>query len=227
MIQNRMKHEMKNKKALWVIRAILTGILAAAMLAVWPGYAVYEQYISETNSYHCTETEPLAGSEKISQYFVPQMSMLDEIEIAVQYNEPKAQKETIRFEVCCESGECILATDIELEQIPNGGYYGIEIGKRVKKGEIYYWTITAPKKEDCQLTVMYTENLAYQAVENTYVTKGDERYGTEAVKTVSQYVYRVHPDKAVILGNYWTVFLIVWLVCLEMADRIWAKFHNS
>lgn len=217
----------KNEKALRIVRIILTVLLVVAMLAVWPGYATYELYVSKTNSYHCTETEPLAGGEKVSQYFVPQMSILHSIEIAVQYDEEKTRDETIRFQVCSESGECIFEADFPLSQIPNGGYYGIEIGKHVKVGETYYWSVIAPQNEACQMTVMYTETLVYQAAENAYVTKGEERYGTEAVQTVSQYIYRVHPDKAVIVGNYWTVFAIIWLVCLELANRLFAKYNQK
>lgn len=217
----------KDEITVWVIRILLTLLLGVAMLATWPGYAVYDTYCSTTNSYGCDVTEPLASGERIAQYFVPQSSVLDCIEIAFQYNEDAVLEEALEFELYRASGESVLKTTIPMKQIPNGGYFGIEIGKRVKAGESYYWSVTSPQKESCGLIAMYTTNVANQAVENTYVTINEELFPAEAAQTVSQYVYRIHPSKVVILAKYWTVYIIIWLICLELVDRFRAKYHKS
>jgi len=210
---------MGKRKKLWITRVILTMALAGAMLAVWPGYAVYDTYVSNTNSYGCLLTEPLSDKGSFAQYFVPQWRWLHTIELAVQYNEEAARGQSLRFELCRGSGECIYEEEIPLERIPNGGYFGIEVDRHLQAGEEYYWSIAAPQDADSRLVVMYTDTEAYQAAENEYITWNGVGYGTGSSQSVSQYIYRLHPDRAEILGKYWTFFILVWIVCMEVADR--------
>ncbi len=96
----------------------------------------------------------------------------------------------------------------------------MEIDKKVRVGELYYWRIVAPEAQEAQLSVMYTDTQEYQAPENQYITLGEEQYGNETSQSVSQYVYKVHPDKAVVIGKYWIFFVLIWILCMEAADRV-------
>lgn len=207
------------RRGIWAARCILTVLLAGCMLGVWPGYLVHDDYVSRTISDRSEAADVPAPRSAVTQYFVPRQGHMARMEFAVLFDEEKAGDSAVRFALCEESGREIFSREILLEQMESGMYYGIRIDRPLKAGGTYSWTLVSPDAEDIGFQVMYTNHLDDQAPENTLFLLGEEQYG-EIAQTVSQYTYRTHPDKIIILGKYWLGAVLAYIVCMDMVNRL-------
>lgn len=213
----------KNNIILWIARGILTILLLCCMWAVYPGYFIHNYFLSTTISSSCTTTSILPSTTQATQYFVPQLPYLDAIQFAVEYNEENIQDQMITFFLCDESSDKVIVTqDIPLKDIQSSCYYEISIRKKLNPGKEYYWYLIAPKDETCGFRILYTENLADQAPENSLFLINNTPE-SEYAQTVSQYQYYVHPDKVIIIAGYWMSSILVYIVCLEILNRLCKK----
>lgn len=208
----------KRQRVIWAVRCILTVLLIGFILCAWPGYLVHDYFVNRTFSERHEYTDILPSQSVMTQYFVPQRSHLCSIEFAIMFNEENAGDETIRFVLCEESGCEILSKEIPLEQAGSGSYYKITVNKRLEKGKTYYWALICPDAEDIDIQVMFTNHLTDQAQENVLFLLNDEQYG-DITQTISQYTYLVHPDKIIIIGNYWMGAVFVYVICMDIVSR--------
>lgn len=212
----------KSSRPLWAVRVILTALLAGFLLWVWPGYLVHDEYISGTYSGNY-EPAQLLPNTVVTQYFVPQMPHLEVIQLAVIFDDgnPAAAGEKVEFVLCEESGREIYSEEIPLGQMESGHYYDINVHQRVKVNQKYYWMLVSPAGEEACLQMMYTNHKEDQPPENTLFLVDDMELNGIA-QTVSQYVYLSHPDKIIIIGGYWTGAVLVYIICMDIADRFLA-----
>lgn len=219
----KIKETFKKNALLWVIRGILTAVLILFMSLSWPGFTFHNHYLSKTLSEECVTTEVLWNHIMATQYFIPQLPHLESIQIAAEYNEELKDHDFMTFLLCDESGKILVNKDYMLQEVSNGSYFEIPVNKKLKPGKTYYWSLVSPEDEKCQWRVMYTEYLERQAPENSLFLVGENGYGGENAQTVSQYNYKIHLDKSVILAGYWLTAVLVYIVCLEMANRFFDK----
>lgn len=208
----------KKQRVLWAVRCILTVLLIGFILWAWPGYLAHDYFVSRTFSERYEHTDILPSQSVMTQYFVPQRSHMCGIEFAIIFNEAKVEDETARFVLCEGSGREILSREIPLKRMGSGFYYEIEVNKRLNAGETYYWELIYPDADDIGFQVMYTNHLADQAPENTLFLLNDEQYG-DITQTISQYKYLVHPDKIIIICNYWMTTVLVYVICMDIVSR--------
>lgn len=204
----------------WIAKGILTILLLLFMWSVYPGYVFHDNYLSTTASNRSVATEVLSDSVLVTQYFTPQLPYLISIQIVAQFDETAMREETLIFSVCEENGKMLCSYDIQLEEMESGMYYDVLVDLKVKPGEVYYWSLTAPAEEACEWKLMYTNYIEDQAPENSLFLVGDNQYGGENSQTVSQYNYRSHFDKSVIIAGWWMSGILVYIICLEIADRM-------
>lgn len=216
----------KRSRRILAVKCVLTVSLVAFILCVWPGYLFHEEYVSRTFCDRYEPSEILLPGDAATQYFVPQRSFLAGIEFMVHFKEAYTGSGTVRFVLCEESGREIFSQDIILEQMESDEYYKVEIRERLKEGAVYYWTLVSPDDERAELQVMYTGHMADQAPENTLFLMNDEQYG-ETSQTVSQYTYFIHPDKVIIIGGYWMGAVLVYLVGMDIATRIFGREKDN
>ena len=217
----------KVEKKLWAARCVLTVLLIGFMLWAWPGYLAHDYYISETLSNRYEPTEVLSGQSTVTQYFIPQDTHLASIHIAVIFDSANVEDETIEFTLYEESGREILSEVIPLKQLYSGHYYDIKINKRVKTDQEYYWVLSAPESGLANLQVMFTGHLADQAPDNTLFLLNDKPIHDTA-QSVSEYIYLSHPDKIIIICGYWISAILVYIIGLDLANRVFgADFRDT
>ena len=61
----------KINKAEVIGKGLLTVLLIALELAIWPGYLVYNNYMSSSYSEYSVYSEPITERTEITQYFKP------------------------------------------------------------------------------------------------------------------------------------------------------------
>ncbi|MDE7043478.1 MAG: hypothetical protein K2O97_00370, partial [Acetatifactor sp.] len=80
--------------------------------------------------------------------------------------------------------------------------------------------------DDLNLRLMCTNYTEDQAPENTLFLLNENQVG-ENTQTVSQYTYLVHPDKIVIVGGYWMGFVMLYIICMDVATRLFVGKRES
>lgn len=218
--------EQKERIVIRAIKGILTLILFLFCLSVWPGYLIHDYDLSRTISEGALFTEVLKDSDIIIQYFSPQKVLLSDIEFAIDYEEQN-KGEILLFTLCNEEGKELFSCSIPMEEIEAGSYYSVPVRQRLKVGEIYYWSLSAPEgwRGGCRL--MYTPIVANQALENLHMEVSGQLYDPETYQSVSQYNYIVHKDKAVIAGTYWTGAIVLYLIMMELIDRLFQYIYKK
>lgn len=209
--------------ARWIVVGVLTAVLLVFMWAAYPGYIFHGFFLSRTISNRSTVTEVLSNQTLTTQYFVPQFPYLRSIQIAVEFEEEKTENEKVAFSLCEESGEALFTCNIALGEMKSGVYYDIVVDQKLKQGAVYYWNITSPTDSTLGWRVMYTENVDDQAPENNLFFVDNSLYGNEDAQTISQYNYYQHLDKAVIIAGFWMSGILVYIICLEIVDRIFKR----
>ena len=154
-----------------------------------------------------------------AQYFIPQNTRLGEIMFAAVFNGEYPEGAEIGFVLCEESGKEIFSQKIPLDQMESSRYYSVAVNQKVKTGQKYYWVLTGPAGADTDFQIMYTNHEEDQAPENELFLVQEEQIG-ESAQSVSQYTYMVHPDKIIVIGGYWLGALLVYLFCMDVANRL-------
>lgn len=205
---------------------MLTILLFIFIWSVYPGYIFHDLYLSRTISNGCAATEVLSDAVSVKQYFKPQLSWLGSIQIAAEFDTEAVKGETLFFSLCEESGKVIFSCEVVPEEMESGMYYDIAVRKKLNTETVYYWCLTSPESADCKWQLMYTEYVENQAPENLLFLVGDDGYGSENAQTVSQYTYYIHFDKAVTVAGYWISGILIYIICLEIVDRIFIRLKR-
>lgn len=203
-------------KTEWLLAGVLGVMAVLFMLSVWPGYFLHREYVSETISDGCGESEALTEGLFVRQSFVPQYGRLANIQIAVVYEEGAAEGVRLMFELLDEQGNTVFSQDIPLQEIPSAQYYEVEINRTVEQGEEYFWQLTPVNPGESRIRIMYTENEQYQAAENRQLLCAGREMGNG--QAVVQYGYRIHMERLHI-AEIWLGTILVYLVLLELLHR--------
>lgn len=185
---------------------------------VWPGYMANNHYTSTTNSSFSQPSDTLSGSGVIEQYFVPQYSHLYGIQFVVNYDEDSIYDENCTFQLCSEDGKVICEKNIPISEIQPNLYYEVSAKRILNTNKTYCWKLILPPNAPKDFHVFYSEESPTIAVENQKMIIND-RYINETAQTVSQYIYLSHSDKALIIGTYWFMGVIVYLILAECINR--------
>ena len=87
----------KINKAEVIGKGLLTVLLIALELAIWPGYLVYNNYMSSSYSEYSVYSEPITERTEITQYFKPLYSRLDQIEFALGFEQEAVTDQVLHF----------------------------------------------------------------------------------------------------------------------------------
>ena len=203
----------------WILKGIWTALLLAFMASVWPGYMVYEEKVlGKSNLSREAVALDVPEGAQISQYFCPQKTRLAGIKFAIAFDEIEAERKQIVFTLRKENGDVVMSRDILLNQMDSAMYYEAKIGKRVNKGELYYWTIALPSDFSCE--ILCTSIMETKAPENMMLVVGEQSYGEG--QAAAEYSYRLHLDKAEIVGKYWISAILIYILGLEIIARFQA-----
>lgn len=210
------------------IKYILKGILTLGSLgiALWlyPGYLAHGYTTSETNSAYSIFSEVLIPETTAEQFFVPQDTRLDVIQIDLLFDEERASG-SCRFLLKDENGEVLAERDLAFADMESGRYYDVEIGKTVDTDKTYSWELIFPEDMDFNCQVVYSETVGTIAQENQYLLLNGELISADS-QMVCQYSYLSHPDKADIVGKYWISVFLVYLVLMELIDRVCMRMRK-
>lgn len=209
-----------------VSRAVRTGIcgigilvVLAVMFCAWPGYLIHRDYVSETWSDSCIETEPLAEGDKLYQFFQPDYPWLMSLQIAACFLPPDNEEAALRLELFDEAGEIFFETEIPLQDMESTRYYTVPIRRKLDTGQTWCWSVTPVNTGANEVTLLYTEITANQAPENRVVCSAEREY---AGQTVSQYSYAVHLDKIHIIC-IWLGTFCLYIAFLEAVHRYYSS----
>lgn len=216
----------RNQRNKWIARIILTCILLIYMWAAFPGYGFHTWYTSITSSHRYITTESLSNATVTTQYFTPLLPYLKSIQLAVKFNNEVTANENVTFSLYSENGKLLFTKDIPIADMASKRYYEVEIHKRLKTGKNYYWTLTSPMDAAYDWQIMYTEYPEDQAPENTSFLIDGTPYGITEAQTISQYIYYDHHDKVVIISGFWASGFFVYLIALEIINKIFKTSSN-
>lgn len=216
----------QRRRNLWIVRGIITILFIGLILWAWPGYLAHDYYVSKTSSVHYEDTKIPPDYSIVTQYFVPQKTHLANIQFAVLFEEESVEDEKITFTLCEESGKEIFSKVIRLRDLESGCYYDVKYYCRLKTDQVYYWQLVGTETDDLNLRLMCTNYTEDQAPENTLFLLNENQVG-ENTQTVSQYTYLVHPDKIVIVGGYWMGFVMLYIICMDVATRLFVGKRES
>lgn len=221
------KAKKKMSKAELICKGILTLLLIVAELAIWPGYLVHDSYMSASYSEYAVFSEPILEETEITQYFQPLYSKLDQLEFVLGFNQEAAGDQKIRFCLYDEKGTEMMSQEIAFSDMTAERYYTLPIGKTLSTRKIYHWTLTVPENSGCDIRFMYGEHGNGMAPENVRLERNGELFGAEDAQATVRYTYEIHPDKIVIIGGYWMGNALIYLLLLEVVDRVLKKLSKE
>lgn len=203
----------------WILKGIWTTLLLVFMASVWPGYMIYvEKVLGKSDLSRAVVYLDAPAGTRISQYFCPQGTRLEGIKFAICFDEIETEGKQIVFTLSKENGDVIMSRDILLNQIDSSMYYEVKIGQKVNRGERYCWTIALPSDFSCEM--LCTGIMETKTPENKMFAIGEQSY--EEVQAAAEYSYRLHPDKAEIVGKYWISAILIYILGMEMIARFQA-----
>ncbi len=215
-----LKEMRENGKNRWVwlgLKVLLTVGLVVFCAGVWPGYLIHTAKVAELYTEDISQTPWLSAGDVALQYFYPEDRWLSKIKIALAFDESAAKGEYLNFEIQDETGGKVCGREIYFDQIESGCYFEAAVKEKLKPGKEYAWMLSLPEESRLEYAVLCTGDAAGNAVENQVLLIN----GRDAERNaINQYEYYAHYDKAVIIGGFWTGALLVWLVLLELTDRV-------
>ena len=214
-------------KAEMICKGILTLLLIIAELSIWPGYLVHDSYLSASYSEYAVFSEPVTEETEITQYFQPLYSKLDQLEFVLGFNQETAGDRKVRFALYDENGTEMMSREIALNDMTSERYYVMPIEKTLSTKKIYHWTLTVPENSGCDIRFMYGEHGGGMAPENVRLERNGYLFGAEDAQATAQYVYKIHPDKIVIIGGYWLGNVLIYLLLMEAVDRVLKKLSKE
>lgn len=211
--------DVEKHRLVWIgIRALLLAGLVLFCISVWPGYA-FHSYLEITKyTSQVTQTSWLAAGDVVQQYFYPQYSRLSKIKMAFLFDENAAAEEYVIFEIKDKKGESIYRREIYFDQISSDCYFDIDVGgKKLKPREEYIWTLALPDGAAMDYSVMCqtAEDIISDENQTLWINGVDTQSNA-----LNLYEYWKHPDKATIIGGFWTGALLVYLIFLEIVGRV-------
>lgn len=221
------KAKKKMSKAEMICKGILTLLLIIAELSIWPGYLVHDSYLSASYSEYAVFSEPVTEETEITQYFQPLYSKLDQLEFVLGFNQETAGDRKVRFALYDENGTEMMSREIALNDMTSERYYVMPIEKTLSTKKIYHWTLTVPENSGCDIRFMYGEHGGGMAPENVRLERNGYLFGAEDAQATAQYVYKIHPDKIVIIGGYWLGNVLIYLLLMEAVDRVLKKLSKE
>ena len=221
------KAKKKMSKAEMICKGILTLLLIIAELSIWPGYLVHDSYLSASYSEYAVFSEPVTEETEITQYFQPLYSKLDQLEFVLEFNQEAAGDRKVRFALYDENGTEMMSREIALSDMTSERYYVMPIEKTLSTKKIYHWTLTVPENSGCDIRFMYGEHGGGMAPENVRLERNGYLFGAEDAQATAQYVYKIHPDKIVIIGGYWLGNVLIYLLLMEAVDRVLKKLSKE
>lgn len=162
----------------------------------------------------------------LEQHFVPRQTYLKGVQFAAVFEEGNVDNQEISFLLCEESGKEIFSKAVRLDEMESGHYYQVEVDRRLKTDQAYYWALVGPGTAGVDFQLMYTNHVEDQAPENTVLILNENQVGENA-QTISQYTYVVHPDKVIIIGGYWMGAVLVYIICMDVVTRIFRGKQDS
>ncbi len=214
-------------KAEMICKGILTLLLIIAELSIWPGYLVHDSYLSASYSEYAVFSEPVTEETEITQYFQPLYSQMDQLEFVLEFNQEAAGDRKVRFALYDENGTEMMSREIALSDMTSERYYVMPIEKTLSTKKIYHWTLTVPENSGCDIRFMYGEHGGGMAPENVRLERNGYLFGAEDAQATAQYVYKIHPDKIVIIGGYWLGNVLIYLLLMEAVDRVLKKLSKE
>lgn len=207
----------KTHISIWlVIKVILTVGLAIFCFGVWPGHLIHTDRAVELYTGNYVPPQWLTSKDTAQQFFSPENSWLSRIKAAVVFD-MAADEEYLNFTLWDRKGKSICTRKIYFSQIESGGYFDIPINKKLIPGDEYVWTLTLPAAFDLQYAVLATDDAYHNAQEDiSLVINGS----STPYNAVNMYFYHAYYDKVQIIGGFWIGGLMVWLVLMELTDRI-------
>lgn len=221
------KAKKKMSKAEMICKGILTLLLIIAELSIWPGYLVHDSYLSASYSEYAVFSEPVTEETEITQYFQPLYSKLDQLEFVLGFNQEAAGDRKVHFALYDENGTEMMSREIALSDMTSERYYVMPIEKILSTKKIYHWTLTVPENSGCDIRFMYGEHGGGMAPENVRLERNGYLFGAEDAQATAQYVYKIHPDKIVIIGGYWLGNVLIYLLLMEAVDRVLKKLSKE
>ena len=214
-------------KAEMICKGILTLLLIIAELSIWPGYLVHDSYLSASYSEYAVFSEPVTEETEITQYFQPLYSQMDQLEFVLEFNQEAAGDRKVRFALYDENETEMMSREIALSDMMSERYYVMPIEKTLSTKKIYHWTLTVPENSGCDIRFMYGEHGGGMAPENVRLERNGYLFGAEDAQATAQYVYKIHPDKIVIIGGYWLGNVLIYLLLMEAVDRVLKKLSKE
>lgn len=221
------KAKKKMSKAEMICKGILTLLLIIAELSIWPGYLVHDSYLSASYSEYAVFSEPIMEETEITQYFQPLYSRLDQLEFVLGFAQEAVGDRKVRFALYDENGIEMMSREIALSDMTSERYYVMPIEKTLSTKKTYHWTLTVPENSDCDIRFMYGEHSGGMAPENVRLERNGEPFGAEDAQATARYTYEIHPDKIVIIGGYWLGNALIYLLLMEVVDRVLKKLSKE
>ena len=131
----------KINKAEVIGKGLLTVLLIALELAIWPGYLVYNNYMSSSYSEYSVYSEPITERTEITQYFKPLYSRLDQIEFALGFEQEAVTDQVLHFVLYDEKNTELMSQDFPLGSMSADHFYALPLGVSLSGKRTYHWTL--------------------------------------------------------------------------------------
>ena len=152
---------------------------------------------------------------------------MDQLEFVLGFNQEAAGDRKVRFALYDENETEMMSREIALSDMMSERYYVMPIEKTLSTKKIYHWTLTVPENSGCDIRFMYGEHGGGMAPENVRLERNGYLFGAEDAQATAQYVYKIHPDKIVIIGGYWLGNVLIYLLLMEAVDRVLKKLSKE
>lgn len=217
----------KINKAEVIGKGLLTVLLIALELAIWPGYLVYNNYMSSSYSEYSVYSEPITERTEITQYFKPLYSRLDQIEFALGFEQEAVTDQVLHFVLYDEKNTELMLQDFPLGSMSADHFYALPLGVSLSRKQTYHWTLTIPEAAECNIRFMYAEHGNGVAPENIRLERNGGLFAAEDAQATTRYYYKIHPDKVIIIGGYWLGNALIYLILLETMNKAFKYWRNK
>lgn len=160
----------KINKAEVIGKGLLTVLLIALELAIWPGYLVYNNYMSSSYSEYSVYSEPITERTEITQYFKPLYSRLDQIEFALGFEQEAVTDQVLHFVLYDEKNTELMSQDFPLGSMSADHFYALPLGVSLSGKQTYHWTLT--RKPQNAISGLCMRNMETVWPRRIYVLKG-------------------------------------------------------
>ncbi|MCD8380655.1 MAG: hypothetical protein LUC95_10155 [Lachnospiraceae bacterium] len=200
------EHAVLCRRILYLITAMLCVV---CMLLIWPVGIIRTAVESHNGADGRISVGPLSSELCTEQYFVPQFSYLQEMAIALSYNEIQDENATVYFSIRNSAEEDIFTTELSILEFSSGGFYQFPVGISLKRGQTYSWVVCIESNATEEIGLLATSPDVITPVENSVLCYNGEVTSSAAVV---DYVYGIIPGKSDLMIYYsfiLTVFLLM------------------